>query len=397
MLVAKTGKGTMINLSDKQWEAKILMQLRRKEAFYCPVCENPLDLKIGSIKVHHFAHQKNKTCSIETEPESEYHLNGKLQLYKWLQEQGVQSAKLEQYLPSISQRPDVLFKNRNKYTAVEYQCSVMPASLFSKRTSQYKKAGIDVMWILGGKNTARLSSHTFRISPFQWLFARAGEDPLDPPFFLTYCSQVQAFLLMEHLIPFSKQVFFSIPRYLPLNLTAISDLQSPKTHSIKSHLSKWIHLIKSHRLKPAIHLQREMILLQKELYEKKQTPLSHLPAEAFLPIKTSYLFDSRICLWQTKILLFIDQVQTHTVFTLEEVTREIRTDPSTKVRDLTHLKHLTIGAPILEYLETLSFMGMLQRVNKHKYVKQREITWQSKSADLLKRDELVMKLFTQYK
>jgi hypothetical protein len=184
---------------------------------------------------------------------------------------------------------------------------------------------------------------------------------------------------------------------LPLNQTAISDLQSPKTHSIKSHLSKWIHLIKSHRLKPAIHLQREMILLQKELYEKKQTPLSHLPSEAFLPIKTSYLFDSRICLWQTKILLFIDQVQTHTVFTLEEVTREIRKDPSTKVRALTHLKHLTIGAPILEYLETLSFMGMLQRVNKNKYVKQKEITWQCKPADLLKRDELVMKLFTQYK
>jgi hypothetical protein len=42
-------------------------------------------------------------------------------------------------------------------------------------------------------------------------------------------------------------------------------------------------------------------------------------------------------------------------------------------------------------------MGMLQRVNKNKYVKQREIPWQSAPADLLKRDELVMKQFTQYK
>ncbi|TDL80633.1 competence protein CoiA [Peribacillus frigoritolerans] len=397
MLIAKNGKGTMMNLWEKQWDATILMQERREETFYCPVCENPLDLKIGSIKVPHFAHQKNKACTIETEPESEYHLNGKLQLYKWLQGQSVLSAKLEQYLPSISQRPDVFFKNRKRYTAIEYQCSVIPAALFSKRTSRYKQAGIETMWILGAKKTARLSSHTFRISPFQWLFTRTCESPLDPPSIYTYCSEMQAFLILEHLIPFSKQIFFAIPRYLPLNQTSISDLQCPKTNSIKPHLSKWIHLIKSHRLKPAFHLPPELILLQKELYEKKHIPLSHIPPEAFLPINTGYLFDSRIYFWQTKILLFIDQIQKHTIFTLEEVTREIRTDSSINVRELSHLKMLPIGAPILEYLETLSHMGLLQRVHKNKYVKQREITWQSSSADLLKRDEMVIELFAQSK
>lgn len=397
MLSAKNGKGTMINLWDKQWDATILMQVRREETFYCPVCENPLDLKIGSMKVPHFAHQKNKACTIETEPESEYHLNGKLQLYKWLKGQGVLSAKLEQYLPSISQRPDVLFKDRNRYTAIEYQCSVIPATLLSKRTSRYKQAGIEAMWILGAKKIARLSSHTFRISPFQWLFTRTGETPLDPPFIFTYCSEMQAFLILEHLSPFSKQIFFAIPKYLPLNQTSISDLQCPTSNSIKPHLFKWIQLIKSHRLKPALHLSPELILLQKELYEKKQIPLSHLPSEAFLPINTGYLFDSRIYFWQTKILLFIDQIQKHTIFTFEEVTREIRMDASLKVRELSHLKMLPIGAPIHEYLETLSHMGMLQRVHKNKYVKQREITWQCASADLLKRDEVVIELFAQYK
>ncbi|MGG4492225.1 competence protein CoiA [Metabacillus idriensis] len=397
MLAAKNANGTMMNLSDKQWDARTLMQIRREESFYCPVCENPLDLKIGSIKVPHFAHQKNKACTMETEPESEYHLNGKLQLYKWLQEQGVLSAKLEQYLPSISQRPDVLFKNKNRYTAIEYQCSSIPAPLFLKRTSSYKQAGIEAMWILGAKKTARLSSHTFRISPFQWLFTKTGETPLDPPIIYTYCSELHAFLILEHLIPFSKQIFFAIPRYLPLTKAFVSDLHSPKTLSITPYLSKWIHLIKSHRLKPACHLPREMILLQKELYEKKQIPLSNLPPEAFLPIKTGYLIDSRIYHWQTKILLFIDQIQKHSLFTLEEMTREIRMDSCINVRELSHLKILPISAPILEYLEALSHMGMLQRVHKNKYVKQREIIWQSTTADLLKRDKLVIKLFAQSK
>ncbi|MCY8523658.1 competence protein CoiA, partial [Bacillus atrophaeus] len=37
----------------------------RKTKFFCPVCREQLDVKLGSLKAPHFAHKQNKACTIE--------------------------------------------------------------------------------------------------------------------------------------------------------------------------------------------------------------------------------------------------------------------------------------------------------------------------------------------
>ena len=65
-------------------------------------------MKLGSQRIEHFAHQKDSQCTESYERESDYHINGKLQLFQWLEMQNL-SPVLEPYYQSIRQRPDIGF------------------------------------------------------------------------------------------------------------------------------------------------------------------------------------------------------------------------------------------------------------------------------------------------
>ncbi|WP_411334637.1 competence protein CoiA [Metabacillus indicus] len=390
MLIAKDADGRLINLTSIRHDHSDLHRMREKK-HYCPVCDHPLDLKAGSIVIPHFAHQKLKSCLIDHEPESDYHLNGKIQLYRWLKSQNLVQTEMERYFPEIMQRPDVYADTGQRKIAVEFQCSSIPAVQFYKRTSQYKQVNIEPLWILGAKNTVRLSSTTFRISPFQWLFAKQGPDILAPPHLLTYCSSLQAFLLIEHLIPFSKQVFTSITAVKPIRHITLRDVTPQAVPSSKNWI-QWLNLIKMHRLKPHIHLSGDLKSLQQTLYEKKQIPLSCLPSEAFIPVATGYLFHTAVYVWQTKILLFIDSLSGHSVFRLEDAVNEMKRDRHIVRRDITHMKHVSIGAPVRAYLEALTHTGLIAKENKYSYRKTADLKWSHNQEELLKRDnELLSK------
>ncbi|MGX1194801.1 competence protein CoiA [Metabacillus sp. SLBN-84] len=384
MLIAKDADGRLINLTSIRNGHSDLHRMRGK-THYCPVCEHPLDLKAGSINIPHFAHQKLKSCLIDHEPESDYHLNGKIQLYEWLKSQNMVQTEMERYFPEIMQRPDVYADTGQRKIAVEFQCSALPAAQFYKRTSQYKQANIEPLWILGAKNAVRLSSSTFRISPFQWLFAKQGPDILGPPYLLSYCSSLQAFLLIEHLIPFSKQVFTSIPSVKPIRHISLHDV-TPQAAPSPKNWTQWLNLVKMHRLKPHIHLSEELKSLQQTLYEKKQIPLSCLPSEAFIPVATGYLFHTAVYVWQTKILLFIDSLSVRSVFQLQDAGNEIKRDRQIVRRDISHLKHVSIGAPVRAYLEALTQTGLIEKETTYSYRKTAELNWTQNQEELLKRD-----------
>jgi len=54
----------------------------RPKAF-CPICMNPVILKLGSERVHHYAHQPDVICAT-TQPETALHLNTKFYIYRQL-------------------------------------------------------------------------------------------------------------------------------------------------------------------------------------------------------------------------------------------------------------------------------------------------------------------------
>ncbi|MFT8458393.1 MAG: competence protein CoiA family protein [Liquorilactobacillus ghanensis] len=116
--------------------------------YYCPVCHQRLILKKGNLRIAHFAH--STVCILKYgEPETREHLTGKLQLQQNFAFAGYKG-QLEQYLPELQQRPDLLLKMTNgKTLAIEYQCAPLTVQQLYQRTQGYRKHGIRCWWILG--------------------------------------------------------------------------------------------------------------------------------------------------------------------------------------------------------------------------------------------------------
>lgn len=80
----------MIKEINPQW-VKVSGQIRRVSDFAhlapplrpkasCPLCFNPVIMKLGDIRVHHYAHQPDTVCAA-TQPETALHLNTKFYIY----------------------------------------------------------------------------------------------------------------------------------------------------------------------------------------------------------------------------------------------------------------------------------------------------------------------------
>lgn len=61
----------------------------------CPWCDRPVVLKLGSVKVHHYAHACNSSCPA-SRPETALHLNTKFHFYRQLQEAQTRQLFIEQ-------------------------------------------------------------------------------------------------------------------------------------------------------------------------------------------------------------------------------------------------------------------------------------------------------------
>ena len=104
------------------------MILKTSNTFSCTQCSEQVILKNGPIKIPHFAHTRNVSCTQAfSEGESEDHLNGKLHLYEFLQKHS-SSVELEAYLPSLHQRPDLYVQSNVSKFAIEFQCSQIPVT-----------------------------------------------------------------------------------------------------------------------------------------------------------------------------------------------------------------------------------------------------------------------------
>ncbi|XBO87006.1 competence protein CoiA family protein [Bacillus licheniformis] len=164
MFSAMIDQEEIICLADG-YKTEDLKRLRKRHAFYCPVCRCELDLKIGPVKLPHFAHKPGEACPVPHEPESPYHLKGKRLLYEWLGRQGFRPV-LEPYLQEIRQRPDLLLEHETRQVAVEFQCANLDAAAYRKRTEGFLKLGIEPLWILGGNRVRRLTGSFFSFHAF---------------------------------------------------------------------------------------------------------------------------------------------------------------------------------------------------------------------------------------
>ena len=143
----------MINCYDDKYSKDELKTWTNKNLVLCPVCGKPYEYCHGEFKIPYFRHKEKDKCEdIYSEPETEEHIRGKTELYKWVKQQdGITDTALEGWIPETHQRPDIMFKYQGKQFVIEYQCTPI-ASEFVKRHDLYQAAGIVDLWILGNSN-----------------------------------------------------------------------------------------------------------------------------------------------------------------------------------------------------------------------------------------------------
>ncbi|MFS0824147.1 competence protein CoiA [Bacillus sp. 1P02SD] len=373
MFVALRENGQYISLVET-WKRSDLLELRSHETFNCPACQSKVQLKAGLKKTHHFAHLKGVECTVKTEPESEYHLEGKRQLFQWFKAQGY-DVKLEPFLPEISQRPDLLVTTPNKRFAIEYQCSQLDYPLFKKRSDSYKKEGIVPIWILGAKWFKRISTHSVKLSPFQWLFATSFNQPIHPSI-LYYCPDTSTFVKLFYLQPFTTTEAFCSMYFYKEKEISFSELLNPGNR-IFTLQPIWGRKKQKWRASYFVYTSTHLSSFLTTLYQKRIPP-AHLPCEVGLPVPSGYWFHTPPMIWQMWILLdLLLHLRSGDTFFFSKVMEVISKRIASKdivIRQLPLVFHTQYSLAVEEYLHVLVKAGNLKKMSKTKYEKIKDFT-----------------------
>lgn len=139
-----------INCFDGTYNKDQLKRWANKSILLCPACGKPYEYCHGMARIPYFRHKDKIQCEDKySEPETNEHLQGKRDLYEWINKQpGVTDVILEGWIPETKQRPDIMFKYNGKQCVLEYQCSPI-SSEYYERHELYQAAGINDVWILG--------------------------------------------------------------------------------------------------------------------------------------------------------------------------------------------------------------------------------------------------------
>lgn len=114
--------------------------------FSCLVCGDPVLLKGGKNQINHFAHANPIACKF-AEGESDEHRRCKMEIYEaLLQQPHVRNVALERPLGSV--RPDISAYVNGVPVAIEVQISALSMETILRRTIDYYRQGIYVLWLL---------------------------------------------------------------------------------------------------------------------------------------------------------------------------------------------------------------------------------------------------------
>ncbi|WP_342559361.1 competence protein CoiA family protein [Metasolibacillus sp. FSL K6-0083] len=304
MLVAHNEQGELIVITEDIC-LKQLQYLRQTTTFYCPQCKQPLQLKIGRVKIPHFAHKRLNDCDASfSEGESPIHLLGKQQLFSFFQKR-VEHIALESYLSPLQQRPDLFLIQQNRQYAIEFQCSVIPSEQIDERTAGYERYGIIPLWIT--KTPNKLPTFGIRkiiLSQFYQQFFKRYKGQL---YLLTYDAVHSRFVYFSNLqyiqgrtwlahiqpLPLDKQHF---PFFVPNLLT-------------KQQMREMLNLYEQHKInffRTKVFFNRRGLkdLFLRGLYEQR-LHFEQLPNYIGIPIKGDEAISLFSVEWQSHLFFFL--------------------------------------------------------------------------------------------
>ncbi|MES3030963.1 MAG: competence protein CoiA family protein [Patescibacteria group bacterium] len=118
---------------------------RSNAPFLCLECDAEVVLRTGSVRVNYFAHHSRSECPYAT-GESESHRNCKMEIYHaLLRAPGVTDVALERSFGT--NRADVFARINSVPVAIEVQISVLSIETIIRRTEEYARKGIFVLWL----------------------------------------------------------------------------------------------------------------------------------------------------------------------------------------------------------------------------------------------------------
>ncbi|MEI4769683.1 competence protein CoiA family protein [Psychrobacillus sp. FJAT-51614] len=288
-----------------------LRELKKHNKFSCLQCREEVILKNGPINIPHFAHRRKSDCiNSFSEGETEDHLNGKFQLFAFFQQKNVQ-AYLEEYIPSINQRPDILIKNGDKLIAIEYQCSQLPASLLIDRSNGYKKQSVNPLWILKTPSPSELPTKeigVMQLSSFKKQFFLTY--PTYGKTIITYCPHTKHFHYISNTLHIKTNTYITKIKKLSIN-----DQTWPfaiiKRISFEEY-QKYFNLYQSYRLKHINHLYFynrrgiQSVFLQ-ICYRWRLSP-QKLPLFIGIPTANAEVFHVHAVEWQIQLLDYLNKI-----------------------------------------------------------------------------------------
>lgn len=193
-----------------------LLELRKNEQFYCPQCQESVQLKIGQVMIPHFAHKKQSNCQQAfSEGETTIHLLGKHQLYEMFQKLQFK-VQLEPYLPKLAQRPDILVEREQQQFAIEFQCSTISIPQMETRTIGYLQANIIPIWILKTpkhKHPYKDGVQQIKLSPFNQQFTTYIQKHAH---IITFDPDTAVFLYFSYLMPIEGYRFIAHVQHLSM-------------------------------------------------------------------------------------------------------------------------------------------------------------------------------------
>ena len=125
---------------DKDGKRIFIGNASKIHTYYCPNCGEELILRLGPVRIHHFAHKSNSTCydAWRYDDKSEWHI-------KWQNRFPEDCIEVYKELNGEKHRADVLIEN--KKTVIEFQHSNISTEEFDSRNMFYQSLGYKVIWV----------------------------------------------------------------------------------------------------------------------------------------------------------------------------------------------------------------------------------------------------------
>lgn len=304
MLVALTGNQEIFQLTPSITETS-LYELRQTTTFYCPQCKESLHLKIGRIKIPHFAHVKNSQCeSLFSDGESLTHLLGKQQLYTFFQQYG--DVQLEPYLQQLHQRPDLLLTLPHRRYAIEFQCSRITPDVLAARTDGYFQHRITPLWLYQTPNEQMKQQGISKVS-LNHFTQHFIQQQKQQQYIVTYDAHSQTFYYLSNLMPLQGNQFLThiqplalqqqaFPFYIPATLSK---------HAYVKMVSRYISYKESY-CRSRLFLSRQGIndLFLRSIYELRLN-MESIPCFIGIPIRNNEAIPIFSVEWQMELFYFM--------------------------------------------------------------------------------------------